>query len=63
MLENHVKTPRTLERLRSGLTGPFLDSFAEWLRQGGYAPVIVRFHVRAAHGLGGWMQQERLEPP
>lgn len=52
MLEQYFKTRFTLERRRSGLSGPYMDGFARWLHDKGYSRSIVRRYVVAACHLG-----------
>ncbi len=38
MLETHLKSPVTRERLRAGPAADHIDGFADWLHRCGYAP-------------------------
>jgi len=60
MLETYVKTAAKLARLRSGPTGPFIDSFADSLRESGYAHSTVRGQLRIVAHFGAWMDLEGL---
>jgi hypothetical protein len=52
MLEKYFSAPKTLRRLRGGITGPHIDGFADDLEREGYAkPSAVRY-IRAAVHLG-----------
>lgn len=62
MLEDYFRAGSTVARLRSGPTGPFLDGFAEDLRQRGYVPLTIRSYVNAVSHLGRWMEQEGIAP-
>ncbi|MGK4277569.1 hypothetical protein, partial [Escherichia coli] len=37
MIERYFSAPKTLQRLRTGLSGPHIDGFADALAQHGYA--------------------------
>jgi hypothetical protein len=41
MLEHHLKSPVTRQRLRSGPIADHVDSFADWLHRGGYKPASI----------------------
>jgi site-specific recombinase XerD len=58
MLEIFFKAAHTLERLRTALTAPYIDGFAETLRAAGYARFTARWYLRSAAHLGLWMQVE-----
>ena len=38
MLEKYFSAPKTLRRLRGGISGPHIDGFADDLEREGYAP-------------------------
>ena len=38
MIEKYFSAPKTLQRLRRGLSGPHIDGFADALEQQGYKP-------------------------
>src|SRR3972149_1819896 len=52
MLETFFATPRTLERLRAGPAGPYLDGFARRLKDEGYGRSTAGRYLRAAAHLG-----------
>ena len=56
MLTIYFKSPFTLERLRSGPSGPYLDGFAHKLHLAGYSQGAAQRLLRAAAHLGGWGQ-------
>ena len=41
MLEHHVKSPVTRDRLRTGLAADHVDGFADWLHRRGYRPITI----------------------
>lgn len=50
MLERYFSAPKTLRRLRAGLSGPYIDGFAGWLAAQGYSqPTAIRYLRAAAH--------------
>jgi hypothetical protein len=57
MIETYFSAPKTLRRLRTGLTGPCIDGFADLLQQQGYSPWIARHYLRAASHLGSFVQR------
>ena len=57
MLEKFFASTRTLHRLRSGPTGPFIDGFAGALGLAGYARGTVRDHVDVVAHVGSWLEQ------
>jgi site-specific recombinase XerD len=56
MLTIYFKSPFTLERLRSGPSGPYLDGFAHKLHLAGYSQGGAQRLIRAAAHLGAWGQ-------
>lgn len=51
---------RAPEALLTGLAAPFLDGFAEALRDQGYSRMAARRHLRAAAHLGHWAEESAL---
>jgi hypothetical protein len=49
MLEKYFSTPKTLRRLRSGISGPHIDAFADDLERDGYAPASAVRYIRDAY--------------
>jgi len=58
MLETYFSAPKTLRRLRGGISGPHIDSFADNLERDGYAPSSAVRYIRAAAHLGCFIQRE-----
>ena len=58
MLESFFEAPFTLDRLRSGPSGGYIDGFAEQLQEDGYARETVRCYLRSACHLGWFMETE-----
>src|SRR5262245_14668401 len=56
MLETYFSAPKTLRRLRSGISGPHIDGFADGLERNGYAPSSAVRYIRAAAHLGCFVQ-------
>jgi hypothetical protein len=52
MLETYFSAPKTLRRLRGGISGPHIDAFADDLEREGYAPSSAVRYIRAASHLG-----------
>jgi hypothetical protein len=59
MLEKYFSAPKTLRRLRSGLSGPHIDAFAKWLAEQGYVYAVAGRYLRAASHLGRFVQRRR----
>jgi hypothetical protein len=58
MLETFFSAPKTLRRLRAGISGPYIDAFAEKLQRDGYAPASAVRYRRAAAHLGCFVQRQ-----
>ena len=56
MLEAYFESPFTLDRLRKGPSGAWLDGFAEALQQDGYSWWTARCYLRSADHLGHFLQ-------
>ena len=59
MIDQYFSAPKTLRRLRDGLSGPCIDAFAEALTRDGYAPATVVRYLRAAAHLGVFLTRRR----
>jgi site-specific recombinase XerD len=57
MLEKFFSAPKTLRRLRSGISGPHIDAFADDLERHGYARASAVRYLRAAAHLGCFVQR------
>jgi hypothetical protein len=57
MLTTHFKRPQTPERYRSGPTGPYLDSFTDWLERQGYSSPRIRQLIYGVRQFSRWAQQ------
>lgn len=58
MLENYFCAPKTLRRLRVGLSGQYIDSFADALEREGYADSCAIRYLRAAAHLGSFVEHK-----
>jgi len=56
MLDQYFSAPKTLARLRTGLSGPYIDGFADALEQDGYSQGCAVRYLRAAAHLGHFLQ-------
>jgi hypothetical protein len=54
MLPEFFQSARRVRDLRVGPAGPLVTSFADKLRQDGYAELTARRHLRSAERLGHW---------
>ena len=57
MIEKYFSAPKTLRRLRAGLSGPYIDGFAKSLSERGYAHATAIRYLRAAARLGVFVQR------
>ncbi|WP_116149778.1 hypothetical protein [Paraburkholderia sp. BL27I4N3] len=55
MLETHLKSPVTRQRLRAGPAADHIDGFADWLQRCGYAPGSIDWMLRCLAGWTDWM--------
>jgi Phage integrase family len=58
MLETYFSAPKTLEGLRSGPGGSYLDGFAAMLKRDGYSPAIAVRYLRAAAHLAHFEHEQ-----
>ena len=56
MLDHHVNSPITRQRLRSGPAADHIDSFVDWLHRHGYKPASMDSIVRSLAGWTDWMR-------
>ena len=56
MLETYFAAPKTLERLRAGPSGPYMDGFAASLKRDRYRAATAVRYLRAAAHLGYFLQ-------
>ena len=56
MLGTYFSAPKTLARLRSALSGPYIDGFAESLERDSYSPLTAIRYLRAAAHFGRFLQ-------
>jgi site-specific recombinase XerD len=60
MLESLRLWPHIRARLEAGSFGPYLIPYVTLLRSEGYAPCMVRRHVRAIDAFGAWLRKRRI---
>jgi hypothetical protein len=58
MLEKYFSASKTLRRLRGGISGPYIDGFADDLEREGYAWASAVRYIRAAGHLGCFVQRK-----
>ena len=58
MLETYFVAPKTLRRLRTGPSGPYIDGFASSLEQDGFSYACALRYLRAAAHLGHFLHQQ-----
>src|SRR5712691_10550478 len=59
MLETYFSAQKTLARLRTGPSGPYIDGFADALEQEGYSPASAVRYLRAAAHFGHFLHRRR----
>ncbi len=57
MLDKHLKSSVTQQRLRSGVAAGHIDGFADWLHRHGYEPVTADGVLRSLAGWTDWIRQ------
>jgi hypothetical protein len=55
MLEEYFSAPKTLRRLRTGPSAPYIDGFAAMLQENGYSVASAVRYLRAAVHLGHFL--------
>ena len=58
MLEKYFSAPKTLRRLRGGISGPHIDAFADDLERDGYSAASAVRYLRSASHLGCFIQRK-----
>ena len=58
MLDNYFCAPKTLRRLRIGLSGPYIDGFADALELDGYSRASAVRYLRAAAHFGCFVHRK-----
>ncbi|WP_155301182.1 hypothetical protein [Cupriavidus necator] len=61
MLENFFCAPKTLRRLRTGPSGPYIDGFAAELSRAGYSGLTAVRYLREAAYLGHFVHRARTD--
>jgi len=60
MLEEYFSAPKTLRRLRTGPSAPYIDGFAATLQENGYSVASAVRYLRAAAHLGHFLARRGL---
>jgi hypothetical protein len=60
MLERLAVRPHIRKQIHSGPLGPWIEDFLLALTTNGYAPSVIRRHVRAAVVFGDWLVRHRI---
>jgi len=55
MLETHLRSPVTRERLRSGPAADHVDAFADWLHSNGFTTTTINSQLRSLASWTDWM--------
>ena len=59
MIDRYFSAPKTLRRLRSGLSGAYIDGFADALTRDGYGHATLVRYLRAAAHVGVFLERRR----
>jgi site-specific recombinase XerD len=59
MLDMYLKTPKTIQRLRSGPLGPYMDGFAATLKERGYSYTTASKYLRSASHFGWFVHRHK----
>jgi site-specific recombinase XerD len=59
MIDRYFSAPKTLRRLRSGLSGAYIDGFADALTRDGYSHTTAVRYLRAAAHVGVFLERRR----
>ena len=60
MLEEYFSAPKTLRRLRTGPSAPYIDGFAAMLQENGYSVASAVRYLRAAVHLGHFLDSRGM---
>ena len=60
MLESYFTAPRVLNRMRSGLMAPYLDTLVAGLEAQEYSRKSIRRQLRNADSFGSWLDHQKL---
>ena len=60
MLTQYFTRAATVEKRRSGMAGPYLDDFIQWLESRGYHRSTIRRHIREAVNFTMWAHTQCL---
>ncbi len=60
MLEKYFSAPKTLKRLRTGPSAPYIDGFATRLEETGYSHATAIRYLRAAAHLGHFLNSRGM---
>lgn len=59
MIDQFYSFPSSWKRLRLGPLGPYIDAFAQYLSEQGYARPTARHKIRAVAGLSRWLERRQ----
>src|SRR5262245_16561866 len=60
MLDDHLSSPVTRRRLRSGPAADYVDHYVDWLRGRGYRPATIDTLLYDLAGWTDWMRAARF---
>ena len=60
MLDKYLESPFSLEQLRNGPSGPWLDGFARSLHEDGYSWWTAQTYLRAANHFGHFLKRKHV---
>jgi integrase/recombinase XerD len=62
MLETHLSSPITRQRLRTGAAAEHIDAFADWLHVNGYKPASIDNGLTSLAAWTDWMLTSGFTP-
>ena len=60
MLSKYFESPARIQAIRNSPSGSFLEDFASYLFESGYAEISARRHIRSAEHLMYWASTSGL---
>ncbi len=60
MLEKYLKSEVTRNRLRSGISAPYIDDFSDWLHKQGFKPVVIDHKLRYLASFSDWAKSKNI---
>jgi site-specific recombinase XerD len=62
MLDQIIRRPQALRRIRNSYLSTFLDTFAEHLFSKGFSPGTIHHYLDSAEHFSRWLEEEKISP-